>query len=94
MAPETGRSRGRRKIDKPGTRLLLGEKPEALQEMGLPGTGFTMQDEPPGLISLIDGFNGILNALECSPINIRHVPEGFIPGRIHPILKKWIGNIR
>ncbi len=80
--------------NKPATRLLPGKKTKALQKMGFARTGFAMQNQSPGLISLINRFDGILNTLECGPINIWHVPESFIPGRIYPIPKKWIGNSR
>ena len=93
MAPEPIRAGEWRDVNKPGTGLLAGEKTKTLQEMGLARTRFAMQNQSPRLISLVHRLDGILNALECSPVNIWHIPKGFLPGRIYPVLEKGIRNI-
>jgi hypothetical protein len=92
MPPETAGAGERGNVYEPGTRVFLGEEPEALKEVGFSRSGFPVENETPRLIPTVNRLDRIQATLECLSVYFHHILKGLLPRRIHPVLEEGVGN--
>jgi hypothetical protein len=92
VSPEAVRRRKWRDINKPCPWVFAGEKTKTVQQVCLSRPGFSVKDESPGLFSHLDGLDVPETSFKGSPVYLVIVVKYLLPGGVHSILKKGIGN--